>query len=100
VTNLTLDIVAGYGERPRNVIAVSIGLVAAFGGIYQLMDALPSGSGTLDYVLFSLQNFVAFLIGSNPRGTLAVQYVSATEAFLGAFLIALFVFTLTRSLNR
>jgi len=100
VTNLTLDVVAGYGERPRNVIAVSIGLVTAFGGIYQFMDALPSGSGTLDYVLFSLQNFVAFLIGSNPRGTLAVQYVSATEAFLGAFLIALFVFTLTRSLNR
>ncbi|MBB6646559.1 hypothetical protein [Halobellus ruber] len=100
VTNLTLDVVAGYGERPRNVVGVSIGLVFAFGGIYQLMNALPSGSGTRDYVLFSLQNFVAFLIGSNPRGTLAVRYVSATEAFLGAFLIALFVFTLTRSLNR
>ncbi|MFC7188231.1 hypothetical protein [Halorubrum yunnanense] len=100
VTNLTLDVVAGYGERPRNVVGVSIGLVAAFGGIYQLTNSLQSGSGTWDYVLFSLQNFVSFLIGSNPRGTLAVQYVSATEAFLGAFLIALFVFTLTRSLNR
>jgi hypothetical protein len=99
-TNLTLDVVAGYGERPRNVVGVSVGLIGVFAVVYQLMNGLQSGSGAVDYLLFSLQNFVAFLIGNNPRGSLPVQYASATEAFLGAFLIALFVFTLTRSLNR
>jgi hypothetical protein len=92
--------VAGYGEKPRNVVGMSLVLVIAFSAVFQLIDALEGTTNPADYVLFSLQNYVAFLVGSDPRGSLIVQYVSAIEAFLGAFLIALFVFTLTRSLNR
>jgi hypothetical protein len=98
--NLTMDVTTGYGERPRNIVLTSLGTVALFTGIYRALDALPSGSGVPAYLLFSLQNFVTFIIGTRPEGTLVVRYASALEAFLGAFFIALFVFTLTRSLNR
>jgi uncharacterized protein YjbI with pentapeptide repeats len=100
VANLTMDWLTGYGERPRNVIMFSLLAIGAFAGIYWGLGALPPGSEFVEYLLFSLQNFVTFIIGTRPQGTLIVRFTSAIEAFLGAFLVALFVFSLTRSLNR
>ena len=99
VSNFIMDKVTGYGERPRNVVLTSLVTIGGFALLYRSVEALPGGS-SLEYVLFSLQNFVTFIIGTRPAAALTVRYLTAIEAFLGAFLIALFVFTLTRSVNR
>ena len=100
ISNATMDVTTGYGERPRNVIVSSLVIVGLFAGLYRVLGALPDKNSPAEYILFSLQNFVTFIIGTQPQGTLSVRYASAVEAFFGAFLVALFVFTLTRSLNR
>jgi uncharacterized protein YjbI with pentapeptide repeats len=94
----------GYGERPWRVVGASIGIVALFALLYQLtgvaFDQTVSTTLTEDFV-FSIQSFVTLIVGPPPRNTvLVVRAASAIEAFLGAFFVALFVFTLTRKLHR
>lgn len=100
--NGALSVSSGYGERPSRTVLCAGGTVLVFALAY----ALTLGSGpSLDrygaYLLFSFQSFITFLIGPPPAGNAAVvRALSAIEGFVGAFLIALFVFTLTRSVHR
>lgn len=106
VANGVFDLVAGYGERPGRVFAVSTGLVGLFAAVYYGIDvAAPSWLSTAyqgagGAVLLSLASFSAFVLGGAGVSSRALRFVANTEAFLGAFLIALFVFALTRSLHR
>jgi hypothetical protein len=97
--NLVIGKTTGYGERPRNVVLTSVATIGEFAVLYWFIDALPNGTSS-EYLLFSLQNFVTFIIGTQPQEAVSIRYLTAIQAFLGAFLIALFVFTLTRSVNR
>jgi uncharacterized protein YjbI with pentapeptide repeats len=95
---------AGYGERPLRVIVFSIGLVAVFTAAYAATGEPLAGvetPSTLAYFLFSFQSFIAFVVGS-PSGTdaLTIRFLSAFEGFLGAFIVGLFVFVLTRQVHR
>jgi len=99
VSNLTMDVTTGYGERPRNVVVSSLATVGVFAGIYWSFDALGTDASDLEYVLFSFQGFIQF-IGTSPRDNVLVRLATAIEGFVDAFLIALFMFTLTRSINR
>jgi len=38
VSNLTMDVTTGYGERPRNVVVSSLATVGVFAGIYWSFD--------------------------------------------------------------
>lgn len=100
VRNGTMMILTGYGERPDRVIYASLLTVSAFAGFYALL--LPETTGTIvDRFVYSFQSFVAFVPGSGlfePDPT--VELVSSIQAFVGAFFIALFVFTFTRRINR
>lgn len=98
--NSTMWLTTGYGERPRNVVASSVAIVALFAGVFHLLEAFGSEGSLLESTIFSVQAFIALIIGTTPSGSVLVRLASAVEGFLGAFLIALFVFTLTRSLNR
>lgn len=93
---------AGYGERPSYVVAWSLGVIALFAGFYAAVLGLPSIASIGAYLLFSFQSFITFIIGSPPAPSslLSLRIVSAVEGFVGAFFIALFVFTLTRSVHR
>jgi len=95
---------AGYGERPLRVILFSIGMVGVFTVAYAASGEPLAGSETspmLAYFLFSFQSFIAFVVGS-PAGTdaLTIRVLSAFEGFLGAFIVGLFVFVLTRQVHR
>lgn len=100
LANLTMDATTGYGEHPRNVVFSSLSTVGLFTGIYWYLDSLSTESGLWEYLLFSFQGFIQFIIGTSPQGGVATRLATAIEGFIGAFFIALFVFTLTRSLNR
>lgn len=98
--NMTLWLSVGYGESPRNVVLTSIFVISVFAGIYKTIDALPSGTNTIDYITYSFQGFIQLLFGVQFTGGIFVRLVTAVEGFIGAFVIALFVITLTRSINR
>lgn len=99
VSNLLFDISCKYGESPRYVILNSISIILLFALVFTFLLNGDAAS-TLEASILSLQSFVALLAGQPSMDTVWLRIVSAMEAFLGSFLIALFVFTLTRSVHR
>ncbi|XGI83031.1 pentapeptide repeat-containing protein [Halorutilales archaeon Cl-col2-1] len=101
LSNATLGIIAGYGERPKRPVIFSVTTIFLFAVLYWMVDAPPTSEGTFGYLLLSTQSFITFILGSSPVDTeLLPQLLSSIEGFIGAFLIAVFVFTLTRSIHR
>lgn len=96
ISNTLLGSTSGYGERPSYVITWSIAIVAVFSVIY----AVIADGSWLEHILFSFQSFISFIVGPPLAQALIVRVFSSVQGFLGAFLIALFVFTLTRSVHR
>lgn len=95
----------GYGERPRRVVFASMAITVGFGIVYQQLSMFPfsepTSPTTIDFLLFSGQSFVSFLAGVAPiSASWTVRLVSVIEGFIGAFFVALFVFTLTRRIHR
>ncbi|KAB1196354.1 MULTISPECIES: pentapeptide repeat-containing protein [Haloferax] len=94
----------GYGEKPDRVIYASIGVIAAFTPLYALTLTPRTGespASVWEILTLSLQSYVTFLLGQPPGDlTLIGEVLSAFEGFIGAFLVALFVFTLTRRIHR
>ncbi|OYR82049.1 hypothetical protein DJ71_12475, partial [Halorubrum sp. E3] len=90
----------GYGERPYLVVLSSFAVVAAFGATYWAADPLQTEYTVTEAFVFSLQSFVAFVLGAPDSATLFVEALSAIQGFIGAFLIALFVFAFTRRIHR
>jgi uncharacterized protein YjbI with pentapeptide repeats len=100
VSNTALKFTSGYGEVPTRPVVFSVVLVLVFAVGYAAMDAPVPYTSAIGYLTFSTEAFVALVIGQ-PRTTgLVLSSVVALEGFLGGFMIALFVFTLTRSINR
>ncbi|WP_256300843.1 hypothetical protein [Haloarchaeobius salinus] len=104
VANLTMGATTGYGERPSRVVLSSAGLCLGFAVLYAAGLA-PGSAGVpfREYVLFSFQSFISFIIGTPPVpgvDSFGLRVFSALEGFIGAFFVALFVFTLTRSVHR
>lgn len=99
-----MSVTTGYGERPWRAIGSSFAVILLFTGIYSLLQPplaeTPEPSVT-DYLVFSLQSFVSFIVGTPPQtASLWIRVASALEGFFGAFFVALFVFTLTRTVHR
>ena len=78
-------------EDPRGRHLVHAGGYAALG--------VPADSPG-ELLLFSFQSFITFVIGPAPAESFSVRLLSSAQGFLGAFLVALFVFALTRSVDR
>ena len=95
--NFTSSHTAGYGERPSRTALSSVATIGLFAGLFQSIAGPPVEIAL--YLRISLQAFVALIFGDVPTAH-SFQLLSALEAFIGAFFIALFVFTLTRSVNR
>lgn len=100
VANVLLDFSSGYGERPSRTTLSSLGIIAAFATFYAAIGLELPYRGLLGYLVFSIESFVALLVGPPTTTNSLLSFVVALEGFLGAFFIALFVFTLTRSIER
>jgi hypothetical protein len=100
--SMLFSLLAGYGERPDRAVVSSLGIITIYAFLYSVItDGVPVVSKLPLYFLLSFQSFVTFLLGSPPiETTLAGSVLGATEGFIGAFMIALFVFTLTRRIQR
>jgi len=101
IANILLDLSTGYGERPYRVVALAVGMVFGFAALFALFMSWTPYGGPIGYLVLSATSFVTLvLIGGEPIENPYIRLLAEVEGFIGAFLIALFVFTLTRSINR
>jgi uncharacterized protein YjbI with pentapeptide repeats len=114
---------AGYGESPTRVIFFSGGTILGFAVLYPVVRAvellltgqapgeifsrllsgtlLPGNYSTVSgWLLLSAESFTTLVLGKTPVESTFLRILAAIEGFLGAFLIALFLFTLTKSIDR
>jgi uncharacterized protein YjbI with pentapeptide repeats len=99
-SSAALQFSCGYGERPFRPVVFSLLLIVAFAGVYALADAPVVYPGLVGYFTFSVEGFVSLVLGLPDVTNPVLGFLVAVEGFLGGFIIALFVFTLTRSVSR
>lgn len=97
-----------YTEDPVRLLGASLVPVVGFALLYALIGALAgspepyqSAPPGLNYLIFSGESFITLV--HSPGATVASWYVRALsllEGFVGALLIALFLFSLTRAVHR
>lgn len=102
VTNWFFNVTCGYGERPLRTVNASALTVVVFAALYGLAGVtIQPYNGPVSYLIFSAQTFVTFIVGATAVDqSLQVRALTSMEAFFGAFFVALFVFSLTRSIHR
>ena len=101
MANGLLGLTSGYGESPSRVIATAMAIVSVFSVLFAVIRPNPPYGSALGYPVLSLESFVTlFLNTSETFNEPLVRLIAEVEGFLGAFLVALFVFTLTRSIHR
>ena len=98
--NTALGATCGYGERPFRPVVFSGGIIIVYALAYAITTPDIAYSQPLGYVLFSAEAFVSLIVGLPEATSPVVSLLVITEAFIGGFAIALFVFTLTRSVSR
>jgi hypothetical protein len=111
VTNGFLDGIAGYGERPQRTLALALAVIVtsalaypAAGGLVTGEEVVRYGShglhAALDGLYFSVVTFATLGLGDvHPAGDLG-RFIAASEGLAGAFLTAVFVFSLGRRVTR
>jgi uncharacterized protein YjbI with pentapeptide repeats len=99
--NTVLNVTAGYGERPSRVIVFSVATIFVFTGLFAAFQSTPPYDTPIGYLILSLESFITLVLGgAEAVGSPWIRLLAQIEGFVGAFLIALFVFTLTRSIHR
>jgi|GEM_PF-5486719 len=105
-SNWLHEITTGYGERPWRPVIVSFVVISLFAVAYRFVWSVgeprpPSTyEGTAGAVILSAESFTTLVLGGGEVSDPIIRLLAYAEGFIGAFLIALFVFTLTRSVHR
>ena len=99
--NVLLSISCGYGEKPRRTLQLSGAIILLYQLLFiSVLEVEPFGS-ELGYLLLSIQSFVSLVFGETSAVPgFTASFLAATEGFVGAFMIGLFIFSLTRSIHR
>ncbi|WP_435195821.1 potassium channel family protein [Natronomonas sp. EA1] len=97
LTNRLLGLLAGYGERPSRVLGLALAVLTFFTAAYA---AFGVTAGLSESIYFSIVTFTTLGYGDIVPPTDVTRLLAATEAICGAFLTALFVFTLGRRVTR
>ncbi len=103
IPSLIMNILCGYGEKPYRIIVSSFFTILSYALIYYLLNAirlseLESYKLTIgDYIYYSVITFTTVGYGDFiPKAIPFFRLLAATEAFIGTFMIGLFIFTLAR----
>ena len=103
VANVGLSATTGYGEKPHRVLLSAGVIIAVFAVFYGTVpsDHYVSDVGVAEALLLSFQSCGTFIRGEAPADNSFLLRVTSTfEGLIGAFLVALSVFALTRSVHR
>lgn len=111
VTNGFLDLIAGYGERPQRTAFLALAVILGCAVAFPATEGLVAGdevvtyashglAAVVDSLYFSIVTFATLGLGDvRPVGTLG-RFIAASEGLVGAFLTAVFVFSLGRRVTR
>ncbi|WP_311172114.1 potassium channel family protein [Halobellus ordinarius] len=111
LTNAFLDTIAGYGERPQRTALLAGAVIAVSALVYPATAGLSSGNQVVNYgshgavaaldgLYFSIVTFATLGLGDvHPVGDVG-RFLAASEGLAGAFLTAVFVFSLGRRVTR
>ncbi len=98
-----MGILCGYGEKPNRVVLSALGIILLYGTIYYLLKTItPSYADQAiltigDHIYYSIITFTTVGYGDLiPKENVWYRLLAGSEAFIGAFMIGLFVFTLSR----
>ena len=95
------NMLCGYGEKPLYAVRASAVIVIFFSIIFYVFKWIQSYPMEklhfLDYLYFSIVTFTTLGYGDiRPMAASLARIFAGMEAFIGAFMIALFVWTLAR----
>ena len=95
-----LSLICGYGERPLRTVISAVVVVLGLALIYFGIGTLTPNT-FLNSLYYSAVSFTALGYGSwAPEPTGWVKGMGAIEAFIGVFMIALFLITFVRKMTR
>lgn len=101
--NLIMNLLCGYGEKPHRIVLSSVFVILFYAVIFLVLNAItyaPSAAYQMslgDYIYYSIITFTTVGYGDFiPKSALISRLLAASEAFIGAFMIGLFIFTLAR----
>lgn len=98
-----MGFLSGYGEKPNRVIFSSATIIFIYSVIYYYLNAVATSYSSIrnnffwDYIYYSMVTFTTLGYGDLvPKANIGYRLLAGSEAFIGAFMIGLFVFTLSR----
>jgi len=95
-----LSLICGYGERPLRVIGWAASVIFGLAAAYYFWGSFSSSS-FWDTLYYSAASFTALGYGQwAPQPTGWAKGMGAAEAFMGVFMIALFLVTFVRKWTR
>lgn len=95
-----------YSESALRVFGMAFVTICIFAIVFMITGNLlgftsPHNAGSIGYLIFSFESFVTLV--HEPGTTIDSTFIrglAAVQGFIGAFFIALFVFSLTRTVHR
>jgi len=101
--SLIMDLMCGYGEKPHRIIISSAAVITFYSLAYYLLNAIQLAQSVSyvpsmgDYLYYSIITFTTVGYGDFiPRSVPLFRLIAASQAFIGTFMIGLFIFTLAR----
>lgn len=103
IPSLFASLTSGYAEKPWRVVGSSFLIIFLYALVYYLSDAVIYSSmiaykpSFWDTFYYSIVTFTTLGYGDFiPKANSAFRFLAGSEAFIGAFMVGLFVFTLAR----
>jgi len=103
IPSLIMDTLCGYGEKPHRIIISSFAVIMLYATAYLLLDAIKFPASVAyeptigDYIYYSIITFTTVGYGDFiPKAFPFFRLLAASQAFIGTFMIGLFIFTLAR----
>ncbi|MEE8359816.1 MAG: pentapeptide repeat-containing protein [Candidatus Omnitrophota bacterium] len=97
-----MGLLCGYGEMPIKIVVSSLCIIFGYAYLYYFLKMVTVVSSNIplsfgDYLYYSIVTFTTLGYGEMvPKVVTAFRLIAASEAFFGAFLMGLFIFTLAR----